>query len=59
MPVVDWSTVRFLFVITVAQSHSQSKTIDFNSAFVQSDHPEPIYLELPLGYASDIGNMVY
>jgi hypothetical protein len=28
----------------------KSWTIDFNSAFVQSDLPEPIYLELPPGY---------
>lgn len=49
-PVVDWSTVRLLFILTVAQG-LKSRTIDFNAAFVQSDLPEPIYLELPPGYA--------
>ncbi|KAI2510177.1 hypothetical protein MHU86_4209 [Fragilaria crotonensis] len=48
-PVVDWSTVRLLFIICVALG-MKSRTIDFNSAFVQSDLPEPIYLELPPGY---------
>ena len=41
-PVVDWSTVRLLFIITVAQQLN-STTIDFNAAFVQSSLPEPIY----------------
>ena len=45
-PVVDWSTVRLLFILSVAQQ-LKSTTIDFNAAFVQSDLPEPIYLELP------------
>ena len=58
-PVVDWSTIRLLFVLTVARSHLRSKTIDFNAAFVQSTLPEPIYLELPPGYASTNGDMVY
>jgi hypothetical protein len=49
-PVVDWSTVRLLFILTVAQ-RLKSTTIDFNAAFVQSDLPEPIYLELPPRYA--------
>ena len=48
-PVVDWSTVRLLFIICFALG-MKSPTIDFNSAFVQSDLPEPIYLELPPGY---------
>jgi hypothetical protein len=34
-------------------------TIDFNAAFVQSALPEPIYLELPPGYASTNADMVY
>ena len=53
-PVVEWSTVRLLFVLTVARGlHRQ--TIDFNNAFVQSHLPEPIYLELPPEYTSPKG----
>jgi Reverse transcriptase (RNA-dependent DNA polymerase) len=58
-PVVDWSTVRLLFVLTVALAHLATKTIDFNADFVQSSLPEPIYLELPPGYSSSSGDMVY
>ena len=57
-PVVDWSTVRLLFILTVAQS-LKSITIDFNAAFVQSDLPEPIYLELPPGYSVPGEDKVY
>jgi Reverse transcriptase (RNA-dependent DNA polymerase) len=58
-PVVSWITVRLLFVLTVARG-LHSTTIDFNNAFVQSKLPEPIYLELPPGYASLNGsNHVY
>ena len=57
-PVVDWSTVRLLFVLTVAQQ-LKSTTIDFNAAFVQSDLPEPIYLELPPGYTIPGEDKVY
>ena len=49
-PVVDWSTVRLLFILTVAQGLKSTTIIDFKAAFVQSDLPEPIYLELPPGY---------
>ena len=57
-PVVDWSTVRLLFILTVAQ-RLKSRTIDFNAAFVQSDLPEPIYLELPPGYTVPNEDKVY
>jgi hypothetical protein len=57
-PVVDWSTVRLLFILTVAQG-LKSTTIDFNAAFVQSDLPEPIYLELPPGYGVPNEDKVY
>ena len=57
-PVVDWSTVRLLFILTVAQ-RLKSTTIDFNAAFVQSDLPDPIYLELPPGYAVPNKDKVY
>ena len=57
-PVVDWSTVRLLFVLSVARG-LKSKTIDFNAAFVQSTLPEPIYLELPPGYTVHGQDTVY
>ena len=57
-PVVDWSTVRLLFVLSVARG-LKSKTIDFNAAFVQSTLPEPIYLELPPGYTVQGQDTVY
>lgn len=57
-PVVDWSTVPLLFVLTVAQEMI-STTIDFNAAFVQSTLPEPIYLELPPGYSVKGQDKVY
>jgi hypothetical protein len=56
--VVDWSTVRLLFVLSVARG-LKSKTIDFNAAFVQSTLPEPIYLELPPGYIVHGQDTVY
>lgn len=57
-PVVDWSTVCLLFILTVAQ-RLRSTTINFNAAFVQSDLPEPIYLELSPGYAVPNEDKVY
>jgi hypothetical protein len=57
-PMVDWRTVRLLFILTVTQG-LRSRTIDFNSAFVQSDLPERIYLELPHGYAVPNEDKVY
>ena len=58
-PVVDWlESVRLLFILTAAQG-LKSTTIDFNSAFVQSDLPEPIYLELPPGYGIPNEDTVY
>jgi hypothetical protein len=47
-PVVAWSTVRLLFTLTTA-FRLKSTQIDFRNAFVQSDLPEPIYIELPPG----------
>ncbi len=47
-PVVDWSTLRLVFSLTVAHN-LYSTQIDFKNAFVQSSLPEPIYLEAPPG----------
>jgi hypothetical protein len=47
-PVVDWSTLRMLFGLTV-QYGLATQQIDFKNAFVQSDLPAPLYLEPPPG----------
>jgi hypothetical protein len=58
-PVVSWSTVQLLFVITVTHK-LKSTTIDFNNELVQSPLPEPIHLELPPGYVTpDSRDLVY
>jgi hypothetical protein len=57
-PVVDWSTVRLLFILTAAQG-LKTQTIDFNAAFVQAKLPEPLYLELPPGYSVQGQDKVY
>ena len=49
-PVVEWSTVRMLFSLGVLNNW-KTASIDFKSAFTQAHLPEPIYLELPPGYA--------
>ena len=49
-PVVDWGTLRMLFSLSIAEQW-KSASIDFKNAFAQADLPEPIYLELPPGYA--------
>jgi Reverse transcriptase (RNA-dependent DNA polymerase) len=47
-PVMEWSTIRLL--LTLAVTHNLCTTqIDFKNAFVQSDLPAPIYVELPPG----------
>jgi hypothetical protein len=48
-PVVDWSTVRMLFALSLVNNW-ESASIDFKNAFVQAQLPSPIYLELPPGY---------
>ena len=57
-PVVDWSTVRLLFVLTAARG-LKTQTIDFNAAFVQADLPTPLYLELPPAYSVKGEDKVY
>ena len=57
-PVVDWGTVRLMFVLTVAQNLCTTQ-IDFDNAFVQSELPEPIYMEVPPGYQSADGDKVF
>ena len=48
-PVVEWSTVRMLFSLSVMHNW-KSASIDFKNAFTQGVLPEPIFLELPAGF---------
>ena len=50
-PTVDWVTIRILFTLGMIENW-KTASIDFKSAFTQSSLPEPIFLELPPGYAS-------
>ena len=47
-PVVEWGTLRVLFSLML-NFNMHTTQIDFRNAFVQSDLPEPIFLELPPG----------
>jgi Reverse transcriptase (RNA-dependent DNA polymerase) len=47
-PVVEWSSIRLLLTLAVTQNLCTTQ-IDFKNAFVQSDLPNPIYVELPPG----------
>jgi hypothetical protein len=48
-PVVEWSTVRLLLVLSM-QHGLATCSIDFKNAFVQSELPSPIFVEFPRGY---------
>ena len=48
-PVVEWSTVRMLFSLSLVEGW-ETASIDFKNAFAQATLPKPIYLELPPGY---------
>ena len=50
-PVIDWPTVRLLLNLSI-QHRLHTVSIDFKNAFVQSDLPEPIYVNLPQGYGA-------
>ena len=48
-PVVNWSTVRLMLVLSVAlKLHTQQ--VDYANAFVQAELPKPVYVEMPRGY---------
>jgi hypothetical protein len=56
-PVVEWSTVRLLLILSV-QHNLPTVSIDFKNAFVQSSLPEPIYVRLPWGYGKGLEDQV-
>jgi hypothetical protein len=47
-PVVEWSTIRLLFNLSIAYNLTTTQ-IDFKNAFVQSSLPSPIFLSMPPG----------
>jgi hypothetical protein len=56
-PVVEWSTVRLLLVLSLQHS-LPTASIDFKNAFVQSPLPEPIYVRIPKGYGQGLEDCV-
>jgi Reverse transcriptase (RNA-dependent DNA polymerase) len=53
LPIAECSTIHLWLVLTVDQQ-LESSTTDFNAAFVPSDLPEPIYLDLPPGHGGAV-----
>ena len=47
-PLVDWSTARMLFGLTIHQGF-KTKQVDFRNAFLQSPTPKALYAKLPPG----------
>jgi hypothetical protein len=47
-PVVEWSTIRLLFNLSIAYNLPTTQ-IDFKNAFVQSSLPTPIFVSMPPG----------
>ena len=52
-PVVEWSTVRLLLVLSL-QHNLHTVSIDFKNAFVQASLPTPIYVRIPRGYGKGL-----
>ena len=50
-PVVSWSTIRLVLVFTLNQSWHLI-CVDFNNAFVQVHHKDPVWIHLPRGHKS-------
>ena len=53
-PVVSWSTVRLFLVLCFLLGWTTA-SIDFTNAFVQSILTEPIWIHLPRGFTSKLG----
>lgn len=56
-PVVKLITVRTLLFIIAIKGWNVHQ-LDVNSAFLQGDLDEEVYMSLPLGFPSPIGNLV-
>ncbi len=48
-PVVSWTTVRFLFILSL-MNNLESRQIDYVQAFPQADLQDEVYMQLPHGY---------
>ena len=48
-PVVNWSTVRLLLVLSIIEG-LQSVQVDYNNAFAQATLDEDIFVEIPKGF---------
>ena len=48
-PVVSWSTVRLMLILSVALNLATVQ-VDYDNAFVQAELKEPVYMEIPRGY---------
>ena len=53
-PVVAWSTVR-LFLVLCLYLKWQTVSIDFDNAFVQANLDNPVWIHLPRGFTSTLG----
>ena len=56
-PVVDWATIRLMFVLAIACGLATVQ-IDFKNAFTQSSLPSPIHMEMPPGCETKEGDKV-
>jgi Reverse transcriptase (RNA-dependent DNA polymerase) len=54
-PVVSWSSVR-LFLILALTLNWDTSSIDFSNAFVQARLDSPVWIHLPRGFHSKLGN---
>ena len=52
-PVVQWSSVRLCFILSVILDLS-SRQVDYTNAFVQANVKTPMFVELPKGYNSKV-----
>jgi hypothetical protein len=51
-PVVAWSSVRLFLVLSLTLGW-QTYSIDFNSAFVQANLTDPVWIHMPQGFKPD------
>ena len=51
-PVVQWSSVRLCFILSVILGLS-SRQVDYTNAFVQTQVKSPMFVELPKGFESN------
>ena len=49
-PVVSWSTVRLMLILSVALNLATVQVDYDDNAFVQAELKEPVYMETPRGY---------